>query len=169
MEDLNKGNHLLWIFVGVLLIAVCAVALYKAQPILFPEVSQSAEVDPDCDLRAGPCVSRLDDGARVSFAIEPREIPVVKPLQLRVSVEGLQADGVQVDFAGVDMNMGFNRATLNAQGQGEFQGDGMLPVCVRDAMEWEAKVLISTEQGLVSVPYRFITVRPGIALPGGDG
>jgi hypothetical protein len=32
-------------------------------------------------------------------------------------------------------------------------------------MEWEAQVLIDTQQGLISVPYRFITVRPGMQLP----
>ena len=166
MAGLNKGNRLLWGIAALLVVAVCAVALYKAQPILFPKAARSAQIDPDCDLRAGPCVSRLNDGARISFAIEPREIPVVKPLQLQVSLDGVQADEVQVDFAGVDMNMGFNRVTLNPAEQGVFKGDGMLPVCVRDAMEWEAKVLISTREGLVSVPYRFITVRPGIPLPG---
>ena len=101
MAILNKGQHQLWILAGLLMVAVSAVALYKAQPILFPEVTRTGELDPDCDLRAGPCVSQLDDAVRVSFAIEPREIPLVKPLQLRVSVEGMQADQVQVDFAGV--------------------------------------------------------------------
>ncbi|MEW8625577.1 MAG: hypothetical protein AB2551_07490 [Candidatus Thiodiazotropha sp.] len=168
MAVLNKGQHQLWILAGLLMVAVSAVALYKAQPILFPEVTRTGELDPDCDLRAGPCVSQLNDAVRVSFAIEPREIPLVKPLQLRVSVEGMQADQVQVDFAGVDMNMGFNRVSLNAGEAGEFKGDGMLPVCVWDAMEWEAKVLISTEQGLISMPYRFITVRPGVPLPGSE-
>ncbi|MET0000126.1 MAG: hypothetical protein ABW125_12070 [Candidatus Thiodiazotropha lotti] len=164
----NKWQHQLWILVGLLVIAVSAVALYKAQPILFPEVIRSGELDPDCDLRAGPCVSQLNDAVRVSFAIEPRQIPTVKPLQLQVSLEGMQAEKVQVDFVGVDMNMGFNRVTLNAAGAGEFKGDGMLPVCVWDAMEWEAKVLITTGQGLISMPYRFITVRPGIPLPGSE-
>ncbi|MCG8488255.1 MAG: hypothetical protein MI756_12365 [Chromatiales bacterium] len=168
MAVLNKGQHQLWILAGLLMVAVSAVALYKAQPILFPEVTRTGELDPDCDLRAGPCVSQLNDAVRVSFAIEPREIPLVKPLQLRVSVEGMQADQVQVDFAGVDMNMGFNRVSLKAGEAGEFKGDGMLPVCVWDAMEWEAKVLISTEQGLISMPYRFITVRPGVPLPGSE-
>ncbi|MCG7899441.1 MAG: hypothetical protein JAY99_03825 [Candidatus Thiodiazotropha lotti] len=168
MAVLIKGQHQLWILAGLLTIAVSAVAIYKAQPILFPEVTRSGELDPDCDLRAGPCVSQLNDAVRVSFAIEPREIPLVKPLHLQVSLEGIQADQVQVDFTGVDMNMGFNRVTLNDAGAGEFKGDGMLPVCVWDAMEWEAKVLISTGQGLISMPYRFITVRPGIPLPGSE-
>lgn len=168
METLNKDNRLLWMVAGLLLAAVCAVAVYKAWPVLFPEISQSAAVDPDCDLRAGPCVTHLDDGGRVSFAIEPREIPTLKPLRLQVAVEGIDAGKVEIDFAGVDMNMGFNRVKMEPAAEGEFTGNGTLPICVRDAMEWEARVLVSTRQGLLSVPYRFITVRPGVPLPGAE-
>jgi len=160
---------MLWAVFGLLLIAVCAAALYRAWPMLFPEVAVAIPADPACDLRAGPCVSRLNDDASVSFAIEPREIPLVKPLQLRVEVQGLDAQQVEVDFSGVDMNMGFNRVKLERKGEGRFVGGGMLPVCVRDAMEWEAKVLVHARQGISSVAYRFITVRTGLPIPGQGG
>lgn len=160
-----KSNTLLWIIAGLLLVAIVALALYKSWPILFPEVLLSAELDPDCDLRAGPCVSPLPDGGSVSLAIEPRSIPVVKPLQFHVQVDGLEVKRVEIDFSGVDMNMGFNRPALEKKTLGVYVGKGMLPVCVRDAMEWEAKVLLHTDQGLVSAPYRFITVKPGMELP----
>ncbi|MCU7907180.1 MAG: hypothetical protein KZQ76_15360 [Candidatus Thiodiazotropha sp. (ex Epidulcina cf. delphinae)] len=168
MIELNKGNRLLWMVTGLLLAVVCAVAVYKAWPVLFPEISRSAAVDPDCDLRAGSCVTRLNDGGRVSFSIEPREIPTLKPLRLQVALHGVEADKVEIDFAGVAMNMGFNRVKMERAAEGGFTGNGILPVCVRDAMEWEARVLVSTRQGLLSVPYRFITVRPGAPLPGAE-
>ncbi|MCG7919656.1 MAG: hypothetical protein N0E37_18035, partial [Candidatus Thiodiazotropha taylori] len=102
MAVVNKGHYQLWVLAGLLMVAVSAVAIYKAQPILFPEVTRSGQLDPECDLRAGPCISQLNDSVSVSFAIEPREIPLVKPLQLQVLLQGLQADKVQVDFNGVD-------------------------------------------------------------------
>ncbi len=162
-----KSNAILWGVLGLLLAAVCGVAVYKAWPVLFPEIAVSVPADPACDLRAGPCRSQVEGGA-VSFAIEPRSIPLVKPLQLRVELEGVAAQQVAIDFSGVDMNMGFNRFTLKPAGEGIFTGEGLLPVCVRDAMEWEAKVLISSRRGLTAVAYRFITVRPGAAIPGRD-
>jgi hypothetical protein len=161
-----KTNTLLWTLAGLLLLAVAGLAAYKAWPLLFPEVSVTAVLDPDCDLRAGACSSVLSDGARVSLSIEPRDLPVVKPLSLTVTVEGLQPQRVEVDFSGVDMNMGLNRAVLESRGEGLFHGKGMLPVCVSEAMEWEAKVLLHTRKGLVVAPYRFITVRPGVEIPG---
>lgn len=165
-EEPNQSSHVLWITVGLLVAAISMVALYKMQPILFPKISLSAEVDASCDLRSAACVSRIGDDIEVGFSIEPREIPVVKPLKFRVDVKGLKADKVEIDFSGVDMNMGYNRVTLQpGEARGVFEGGGMLPVCVWDEMEWEAKVLITTDQGVVLLPYRFITVRPGISLP----
>ncbi|MDJ0806742.1 MAG: hypothetical protein QNJ78_07900 [Gammaproteobacteria bacterium] len=159
-----KSNLILWSVTGMLVIAIAGVALYKSWPLLFPVVHISVPLDSECDLRAGPCVSPLPEGGRVSFAIEPRSIPVVKPLELQVRLEGMAVERVEIDFSGVDMNMGFNRPLLSKQGEGHFSGKGMLPVCVRDAMEWEARVLLHTDQGLVSAPYRFITVKPGMEL-----
>lgn len=160
-----KLNTLLWSVAGFLLVSIGVVAVYKVWPLLYPKVHVAASVDPSCDLRAGPCTSPLPGGASVTFSIEPRSIPVVRPLQFKVELTGLQAQGVQVDFSGVDMNMGFNRPTLQPSGAGVFSGEGRLPVCVRDAMEWEARVLIQTADGLVSAPYRFITVKPGREPP----
>ncbi|MGD8910084.1 MAG: hypothetical protein PVI92_12140 [Chromatiales bacterium] len=161
-----KTTTTLWALIGVLLVAVCAVAVYRAWPLLFPKVAISIPHDPSCDLRAGPCTSMLNSGSRVSFAIEPHEIPLVKPLRLRVEIQDLEAQQVEVDFSGVDMNMGFNRFKLSRTGEGEFTGEGILPICVRDAMEWEAKVLVTTPRGLTAAAYRFITVRPGLPIPG---
>ena len=157
-------KKILWLILGLLLVALCAAAVYKAWPILFPEVAVSAQADPNCDLRAGPCISPMPGGGSISFSIEPRTIPVIEPLQLQVEITGLNAESVEVDFSGTDMYMGFNRVKLKATGKGRFTGDGRIPVCVRDAMEWEAKVMVRTDQGLYIAPFRFITVKPGVSL-----
>jgi hypothetical protein len=158
-------HGVLWSLIGLLLLAVCGVALYRVWPMLYPDIAIQIPANPACDLRAGPCVSSFGKASSVSFSIEPREIPLVKPLQLRVNLHGIEASNVEVDFSGVDMDMGFNRIRLEPVADGVFAANGILPVCVRDAMEWEAKVLISSQQGLSSVAYRFVTVRPGIPVP----
>lgn len=148
-----------WWAVGALMLGNAAIAAYKVWPTLFPAVAEQAVLDPQCDLRAGPCVSVLGDDRSLSLAIEPLTIPVLQPLQLTVDLKGIEASQVEVDFAGAAMNMGFNRVTLNAQGDGRFAGEGRLPVCVRGRMLWEARVLAHTDQGLLSAPYRFETRR----------
>jgi hypothetical protein len=146
---------------GLLFLGLAGVAIYRVLPLLNPEVSMLAPLDPDCDLRAGPCRGDFPDGGRVVFGIQPDSIPLLEPLQFEVRVVGLEAEGVEVDLQGLSMNMGFNRPKLSPLGQGRFSGEGMLPVCVRDAMEWEAKVLIHTDDGLRAAPFRFITVKDG--------
>lgn len=156
----------LWIVVGLLFLALIAVAVYKFQPLLNPELAAVAPVDPDCDLRSGPCVGKFPDGSEVSFSIEPRSIPLVKPLQLKATINGVSAHGVEVDFIGLNMEMGFNRSRLKPEGDGSFGGSGVLPVCIMTVMEWEARVLVQTEHGLIAAPFRFKTTREGYPLSG---
>ncbi len=162
----KNTRFLLWILIALLCLALAGVATYKIWPLLNPDIAAMAPLDPDCDLRAGPCTGRFATGGSVSFEIDPKDIPVVKPLRLQVTLNGLEARKVEVDFKGVDMDMGFNRASLEASGNTGYSGKGMLPVCVRYAMEWEARVLVHTDRGLLAAPFRFITVTPGMTPPG---
>lgn len=140
-------------------VAVAAGAFYVAWPLLNPQVVATASIDSTCDLRQAPCVATLPSGATVRFGLEPRTIPLLEPIRIDVEVRGLNALGVEVDFAGVDMNMGYNRPALASQGDGRFSGEVTIPVCVRNRMEWEAKVLVRTSAGLMAAPYRFWTFR----------
>ena len=148
-----------WLAAGGVFAAVAAGAFYVAWPLLNPTVVATAPLDPGCDLRRGPCVVTLPNGAAVRFALEPRTIPLLEPLTIDVHVAGMRALGVQVDFAGVDMNMGYNRPSLVAEGEGRYVGKTVLPVCVRHRMDWEARVLIRTADGLVATPFRFSTFK----------
>ncbi len=158
----------LWIIAGLLFAAVASVAVYKAWPLLYPEVAIIAPHDPQCDLRAGPCTMDFPRVGRVTFGIRPETLPLIQPLKLEVRLEGIEARGVEVDFTGLGMHMGFNRPSLRQTGEGRFSGEGVLPVCVRKAMEWEARVLIQTDEGLIAAPFRFITVKSGNLLAEGE-
>lgn len=152
---------LLWGALGLLVIAVLAMLIYQAWPMLYPVGVARAPLNSGCDLVSGPCSVNFDEGGQVTLSVEPRGIPLVKPLRLMVTVQGLEPDGVEVDFAGVDMNMGYNRVRLEPDGTGRYAGQGILPVCVRDRMAWEAKVLLGTRAGYLVAPFRFETFRLG--------
>lgn len=156
-----KGSKTTWVIFGVALLALSGGALYTAWPVLFPRTAVALVADPECDLRAGPCEMWLPSGGRLAFAIEPRTLPQMQPLDIRVELQGARVSGVEVDFSGVGMNMGFNRPALKSAGNGAYTGQTRLPVCIRQAMEWEARVLLHTDRGLVSAPFRFITVKQG--------
>jgi hypothetical protein len=155
-----KGfDRALWLVILGLLAVIAGVAVYKVQPVLNPKPVLSAPLDPACDLRLGPCTAQFPEGGELSFEVLPSTLPVLAPLTLRVAVKGLEARAAEVDFAGVDMNMGFNRAGLTPVGGGRFEGEGMLPTCVRERMTWEARVLVQSPAGLVAAPFRFETSR----------
>ena len=149
----------IWLAGGGLFAAMAAAALYVAWPLLNPQIVATAPLDPQCDLRQGACTARLPDGGEVRLELDPKTLPLLEPLRIAVDVEGLRALGVEVDFAGVDMNMGYNRPALAAEGTGRFVGTTVLPVCVRHRMDWEARVLVRTPEGVVAAPYRFSTYR----------
>lgn len=128
---------------------------YKLSPLLMPRADVAVAVDPGCDLHRASCGVALPGGGRMVFALAPHPIPVAAPLDMAVELEGRQAERVSVDFAGVSMNMGFNRPELTAQGGGRFAGRTSLPACVTGRMTWQATVLIETGGSRIAVPFRF--------------
>ncbi|TCT18975.1 hypothetical protein [Thiobaca trueperi] len=143
-----------------MLVAVITLLAHWLWPILYPQPVQIADRDPGCDLRSGACMARLPQGGAVSFEIGPRTIPLLSPLRLDVGIQGLDdVRAVEVDFVGVEMNMGFNRVALTRIQAGHYTGQATLPVCTSTRMTWEARVLIQTPDALLAAPFRFETTR----------
>ena len=94
-------------------------------------------------------------GGKVEVAIDPRPIPALEPLRLLALASGARIEKIEIDFAGVDMKMGYNRPQLENLGDGRFAGQGNLPVCISGSMPWEATVLVDTGRGIIAAPFRF--------------
>lgn len=131
------------------------IAGYWFSPLLMPSADVVATPDAGCDLHRQACGATLPDGGRLQLSIAPRPIPMVKPLDVEVQVSGIEPDKVEVDFAGVAMNMGYNRPQLAAAGAGRYAGSASLPVCITGSMAWQATVLVSAGRKKISVPFRF--------------
>lgn len=159
---MTGGRRILWTVVAVLAVAVVASAGYRfLWPLLNPEVVATARpADPDCRLHQDACTAVLPDGGRLTFALRPRPIFALQKMTMEADIEGVEALGMEVDFTGVDMNMGFNRFPMEAAGDGRFEGTAVLPVCVRSRMEWNARVLVRTPRGRVAFPFRFESIAP---------
>jgi len=156
----EKKSSQLWTIIAVLVLAIFLAVSYKLKDILKPNVAVTVALDESCDLRAGMCTSELPSGGKVSLSINPNDIPILRPLALQVKIEGVEASNVEVDFIGIGMEMGYNRSKLEAGQEAnktQFTGKAILPVCVRSKMDWEARVLLETDEGLVMVPFRFFT------------
>lgn len=150
------------VLLGIIVLLTAALAItaaIKLSPLLNPPQKISLPLNTACDLHQGPCAASLPGGGRVEFSLEPRPIPVLKPLKLQVRATGFKAGSVEVDFAGADMKMAFNRPRLVPGKDGLFTGEATLPVCVRDQMAWQATILVESDGQRIAVPFRFETKR----------
>jgi hypothetical protein len=152
------NRKVLFDILAILGIVLIAVVGYKLSPLLMPAADVSATVEPGCDLHKRACSAQVPGGGRIELSIAPRPIPMVTPLQVEVKVSGIEATKVEVDFAGVDMNMGFNRPELAAAGPGRFASEAMLPVCVTGKMAWQATVVVEAGRSRIAAPFRFNSV-----------
>lgn len=139
--------------IGVLVLALVVVVGYKLSPLLLAKADVTASV-PDCDLRERACAADLPGGGRLEFSVSPRPVPMAQPLELRATVSGREVAKVEVDFAGMGMDMGLNRPQLAPAGPGVFAGRGSLPVCVTGPMDWRATVYVETARERIAVPFR---------------
>src|SRR5574343_183132 len=143
--------------IGLELIALVVVVGYKLSPILLPKADLTVQPDPACNLQQQACAAALPNGGQVVLNMATRPIPLVKPFEIEVATSGFTPVRVEVDFAGIDMNMGLNRPQLTPSGDGRFVGEVTLPVCITGHMGWQVTVLIESGRERIAVPYRFGT------------
>lgn len=154
-SPMSSNNSLLVDSAMILAMILIGIVAYKVSPLLMPKADVTVDSGLGCDLQQGSCGVALPQGGRLQFFMMPRPIPVSEPVQMTVDLEGVAADRVVVDFAGVSMNMGFNRPALEKTSPGHFTGQATLPVCVTGRMTWQATVLVESGQSRIAVPFRF--------------
>ncbi|MDS4013405.1 MAG: hypothetical protein RKP46_03500 [Candidatus Accumulibacter sp.] len=141
-------------------LAVVGFAGYKLAPLLEPRTDIALPLS-TCDLARQTCTASLADGGEVELSIEPRPIPALKPLLVKANFSGIEVRKAEIDFAGTEMKMGYNRPQLARQAEREgsgsrFAGNANLPVCITGGMEWEATLLVDTGKAVIAQPFRFV-------------
>lgn len=154
---MDKRTVLMLTASGVLIAILIVAAYYKIELAKKSHILAQIEPDKSCDLQKSACELSIPTGGKISLSIEPRPIPLVQKLAIQVNTQSIEAESIAVDFKGTTMNMGPNSVTLKAQTPGQFGGQGMLPVCVRNRMEWQADVYIQTNEGIIVAPFIFET------------
>lgn len=137
---------------GVAIVAMLAAAV--AGYVWLPHADVPLPLVEGCRLDRQACSAALPGGGRVEMALAPRPVPTSGPMRVVVTVEGAQADTVEVSFQGVDMNMGLHRLQLTGA-NGRHVGETTLPVCVTGRMVWQATVLLAIGRRNITVPFRF--------------
>ncbi|WP_240454142.1 hypothetical protein [Halomonas sp. NO4] len=113
-----------------------------------------------CDLQEAPCTATLGSQGELQFAMAaPDGIVALAPLPLTVTLEGVDASAVRVDFVGRDMDMGLHRFPLERQPDGRFHGQGQVSLCTEDIMSWQARVVVETPDGRLGGRFDFTVER----------
>lgn len=158
---IKYSSQTLWTLVATIILISLVALDPQLKQHLYQKPTLSIDADPLCNLRAGSCTTTLPAGGTVSFGINPPSIPLLQLLELKVVTEGIDVSSVEVDLVGIGMDMGYNHTQLVAQDTqaNHFKGNATIPICIRNRMDWEAKVLLQTKQGLINVPFRFYTIQ----------
>lgn len=121
-----------------------------------PATKSQAETWPlvkDCNLHQTACTAQHGQQS-LTLDITPKPIPVAKPLQVKVTLNHLQAKTMQIDISGHNMYMGYNRLPLEKVNEQHWQGTTMLAFCTNAKMEWHLTLLIDTPDGKqLQVPF----------------
>lgn len=149
----------LWIVVGILLVTLMTLLIYVQFFHQNQEIIERAALNPECQAVGFPCRVNLKGGGSVQLTISPQPVEVMKPLEVRIKLDQVEANRVVAQFNGVGMNMGMNRYIFNKESDGSFLATVTLPVCIRSRMEWDAEILLETEQGIIVAPYKFETIK----------
>ena len=107
-----------------------------------------------CNLHQQSCSIEKGD-AQVTLNISPQPVPIARPLAIGVQLHKIKdVEKVELDIAGVNMYMGFNRISLEQTSPTIYEGTSMLAFCTTKDMSWQVSVLIHLKNGeQIQVPY----------------
>ena len=108
----------------------------------------------DCDLHQQAC-RHQQNGQQVNLSLSPQPVPIARPINVQVELAGFEdVSKIELDIAGINMYMGYNRVNLSAQSDHLFSGQTMLAFCTNEVMQWQVTVLVHDHAGLVTqIPY----------------
>lgn len=111
----------------------------------------------DCNLNQNACHVTLSDGNILDFEINPKPIPLMKPLTFRVKTSHYNTPFIEIKLFATNMNMGFHTFKLYQKNDGIYEGEGMLPTCVVGDMIWQANIIINQTSKSIGAIFTFQT------------
>ena len=165
---MDKGIIALTFASIISLFILSDLAWNKYQSELINHVDSIAKSDDNCQLNVSACEASfqiIDESSHltqttfktVKLSIDPNPIPLLKPFNLKVKAGLDRINKVVVEFKGKEMDMGPNQTELALQKDGYYTGQGVLPICTIDTMNWVAQVYIQTDKKLFLSQFNFVT------------
>lgn len=113
-----------------------------------------------CDLGVAACTHDLPGGGKLTLDVDPRPVPLMQRVAFRLQVNDPAVEPVYLEITGLNMEMGVNRVSLSTEGQGEWRGETIVPICSQRRMHWRAALVIRRQGKLFRLVDQFYTSRP---------
>ncbi|MEM7181281.1 MAG: hypothetical protein AAF518_10235 [Spirochaetota bacterium] len=136
-----------------------AFVVYKAKYTQTGETAKYTMLTSTCDLNKQNCQAFHQRLGKIGISITPRPIQAKQKLSLQVHIEK-DVSLVQIDFQGVDMNMGYHRPALRRAREGIYQAETILPSCTHKKMKWKATTRIQYQDELFIAAFPFTIISP---------
>lgn len=109
-----------------------------------------------CDLHTGACIASRGNQL-LQLTLSPGPLKSLKPIEITVRLQHLEARQVMLDLQGVDMYMGLNQVQLiqDSERPEMWRGTTELAVCTTGEMTWRASVYVDTAEQLYSTAFDF--------------
>lgn len=96
-----------------------------------------------CDLNVSDCSIKTKDGETIAVSIEKRPLKTQETLKINVTlITDSKRVPLELDFTGVNLNMGLIRPKLKPDGNGIYSGTFEIPICEIKKMNWNVRLLI---------------------------
>ena len=119
-----------------------------------PDPLAADAVAEECRPTGNPCTLAAD-GGEVTLIL-PATLRTLQAFDLEAETTGFrEVSRVVVRFDMTGMEMGENRYPLEAEGEGSWSTEAMLPVCTADRVDWFAEVTVHHAAGTTRFAFPF--------------
>lgn len=156
-------NSRFYTILAIELVAVIAVSLYffiGSADIykLIAGDTKFYQSQHGCDLHEGPCSIEVEKKGLLTLEIEPKTIPLMKPLIFKVTTsQELPLDALDLTLYATNMNMGYHTFKMEKKSDKTYQAEGILPTCIVGKMIWRAEVVINYPTQSLGTAFTFQT------------
>ncbi len=96
-----------------------------------------------CDLHKSSCEVILKDGSIVKLDINPKNIPLMKPIKLTIITKNINLKTLSLQLFAMNMNMGFIKKDLKKIAKNRYEASVILPSCIIGGMIWNANIIVN--------------------------
>ncbi|MDD3344314.1 MAG: hypothetical protein PHR87_12155 [Sulfurospirillaceae bacterium] len=113
--------------------------------------------NPECNLNVERCETALSDRSHLTLEIEPKPVPLMKPITFKVTIEDASLSFIEATLFATNMNMGLHTFKLFNKGNGLYEGEGMLPTCIVGNMIWQTNIVLNKPSQSIGATFFFQT------------